>query len=151
MYSSALCSAVVAAVVLVINLIFTIWAVSRFEVQDGLGILQDGSYRKTMTFIFWIHLTINVPSILLLGASSYTMQYLSSPIRSEIDEAYDQGIWLAIGVPSVRLCEGFPQSELPFGGCLLNIPYLHMYCTTVQSSRVCSPISIICSWCRASS
>ena len=92
----------VAALVLIINLILTIWAVAKSGVQDGLGTLQDGSCKRTASLTFWIHLAINVLSTLLLGASNYSMQCLSSPIRSEVDKAHSQGIWLDIGVPSVR-------------------------------------------------
>ena len=49
-----------------------------------------------------MHLAINILSTLLLGASNYSMQCLSSPTRSDIDKAHSQGIWLDIGVPSVR-------------------------------------------------
>ena len=92
----------VAAVVLIINVVLTIWAVSRSGVQNGLGTLQDGSCKRTTTLTFWIHLGINILSTLLLGASNYSMQCLSSPTRSEIDKAHGQGVWLDIGVPSVR-------------------------------------------------
>ena len=92
----------VAALVLIINLILTIWAVAESGVQGGLGTLQDGSCKRTTSLTFWIHLAINVLSTLLLGASNYSMQCLSSPTRSEIDKAHSQGIWLDIGVPSVR-------------------------------------------------
>ena len=99
--------AVVAAMVLpswvlLINLCFTIWAVLRFRTQSGLGTLYDGSCKRTRTLAFWIHLAINVFSTLLLGASNYSMQCLSAPTRGEIDKAHSQGIWLDIGVPSVR-------------------------------------------------
>ena len=92
----------VAAIVLVINLIFTIWAVAKSGVQDGLGTLQDGSCKRTMSLTNWIHIAINVLSTLLLGASNYSMQCLSAPTRGEVDKAHSQGIWLDIGVPSVR-------------------------------------------------
>lgn len=92
----------VAAVVLVINLILTIWAVSISGVQNGLGTLHDGSCKRTATLTFWTHLAINILSTLLLGASNYSMQCLSSPTRSEIDKAHGQGVWLDIGVPSAR-------------------------------------------------
>ena len=94
--------AVVAALVLIINLSFTIWAVSSFRVQSGLGTLYDGSCKRRRTLAFWIHLAINVFSTLLLGASNYSMQCLSSPTRGEVDKAHCQGIWLDIGVPSIR-------------------------------------------------
>ena len=92
----------VAALVLIINLILTIWAIAKTGIQDGLGTLYDGSCKRTTSLTFWIHLAINVLSTLLLGASNYSMQCLSSPTRSEIDKAHSQGIWLDIGVPSVR-------------------------------------------------
>ena len=91
-----------AALVLIINLILTVWAVAKSGVQDGLGTLHNGSCKKTARLTFWIHLAINVLSTLLLGASNYSMQCLSSPTRSEIDKAHSQGIWLDIGVPSIR-------------------------------------------------
>ena len=94
--------AVVAALVLIINLILTIWAVAKSGAQDGLGTLYEGSCKRTASLTFWIHLAINVLSTLLLGASNYSMQCLSSPTRSEVDKAHSQGIWLDIGVPSVR-------------------------------------------------
>ena len=88
--------------VLIINLILTICAVSSSGVQNGLGTLQDGSCKRTATLTFWVHLAINILSTLLLGASNYSMQCLSSPTRREIDRAHGKGVWLDIGVPSVR-------------------------------------------------
>lgn len=92
----------VAAIVLVINLSLTIWVVAKSGVQDGLGTLHDGRCKRTMSLTNWIHIAINVLSTLLLGASNYSMQCLSAPTRSEVDKAHSQGIWLDIGVPSVR-------------------------------------------------
>ena len=50
----------------------------------------------------WLHLAINVLSTLLLGASNYCMQCLTSPTREEVDRAHSRHIWLDIGIPSVR-------------------------------------------------
>ena len=86
------CCAVVAAVVLVMNAIFTIWAVLSFGAQNGLGTLHDGSCKRITTLTFWAHLAINVLSTLLLGASNYSMQCLSSPTRNEIDKAHGKGV-----------------------------------------------------------
>ena len=97
-----LCCAVVTAVVFIINTVLTIWAVVSSRVQNGLGTLQDGSCKRITTLTFWAHLAINILSTSLLGASNYSMQCLSSPTRSEIDKAHTQGVWLDIGVPSVR-------------------------------------------------
>jgi hypothetical protein len=48
------------------------------------------------------HIVINILSTLLLGASNYTMQVLSSPTRGEIDRAHSSNQWLDIGVLSLR-------------------------------------------------
>ena len=98
----ALCCALVASGVLVINVILTIWVTSSSGAQHGLGTLYDGSCKRTATLTFWAHLVVNVLSTLLLGASNYSMQCLSSPTRSEIDKAHRIGVWVDIGVPSVR-------------------------------------------------
>lgn len=97
-----LCCAIISAVVLMINLILTVWAILSSEVRNGLGTLQNGSCKTTGTLTFWIHLIINILSTLLLSASNYSMQCLSSPTRSDIDKVHHQGIWMDIGVPSLR-------------------------------------------------
>ena len=98
----ALCT-VTAGTVLMINLVFTVWAVSKHGLREGgIGIIQEGSCRETARLGLWFHLIINVLSTLLLGASNYCMQCLASPTREEVDTAHGQGVWLDIGVPSVR-------------------------------------------------
>lgn len=131
-----LCCAVIAALVLVMNLIFTIWAVSNSGVKDGLGTLQDGSCKRTTTLTFWIHLAINVLSTLLLGASNYSMQCLSSPTRSEIDKAHGQGVWLDIGVPSVRNLRRLSTTRIVLWWLLAvsSIPLHLLYNSAVFSS-----------------
>ena len=96
----ALC-ACTAGTVLVIKVIVTIWGTSRSGVS-GLVTIYDGNCSKSKKLNLWIHLAINIWSTLLLGASNYCMQCLSSPSRPEIDKAHNQNIWLDIGVPSVR-------------------------------------------------
>lgn len=129
----------VAVVVLVINLVLTIWAVSTSGVQDGLGTLQDGSCKRTATLTFWMHLAINVLSTLLLGASNYSMQCLSSPTRSEIDKAHAQGIWLDIGVPSVRNLRRLSTSRVVLWWLLAisSIP-LHLLYNSAVFSSLCT-------------
>ena len=69
-----LCCAITAGVVLLVNLILTIWAAETFGVHNGLGIVQVGSCNKTKRLSLWLHLLINALSTLLLGASNYSMQ-----------------------------------------------------------------------------
>ena len=125
--------------VLVINLILTMWAVSRSSVQNGLGTLQDGSCKRTETLTFWAHLAINVLSTLLLGASNYSMQCLSSPTRSEIDKAHGQGVWLDIGVPSVRNLRRLSTTRIVLWYLLAtsSIP-LHLLYNSAVFSSLCT-------------
>ena len=92
-----------AVTVFMINLILTIWAFSRYGLKKGgIGTIQEGSCETTRRLSLWLHLLINILSTLLLGASNYTMQCLSSPTREEVDRAHSQNRWLDIGVPSIR-------------------------------------------------
>lgn len=97
----ALC-AFTAGTVLVINIIVTIWGSAKFGVHGSLVTIQDGDCSRSKDLSLWLHLAINILSTLLLGASNYCMQCLSSPSRPEIDRAHSQHVWLDIGVPSVR-------------------------------------------------
>ena len=97
----ALC-AFTAGTVLAINIFVTIWGSAKFGVHGSLVTIQDGDCSKSKKLSLWLHLAINILSTLLLGASNYCMQCLSSPSRAEIDRAHSRHIWLDIGVPSVR-------------------------------------------------
>jgi len=88
--------------VLVTNTVLTVWATRSFPMQDGIGTLIDGSCSRVKTWGLWLHFAINALSTLLLGASNYCMQYLTSPTRQEIDKAHASRVWLDIGVQSVR-------------------------------------------------
>lgn len=97
-----LCCAVVSATVMVVNCTLTIWASRRYDLQGGIGTIRDGSCSETRDIAVWIHLGINVLSTLLLGASNYTMQCLSSPTREDINRAHSHNVWLNVGTPSIR-------------------------------------------------
>jgi len=97
-----LCCALSGVVVILINFIFTIWAIATFGVDDGIGTLQEGDCHKTKSINFWIHLAINILSTALLSASNFAMQCLTSPTRHDIDKAHAQRKWLDVGVPSFR-------------------------------------------------
>lgn len=87
------------AVTFFVNLALAIWT-SRFGYENGIATIQKGSCSRTKSLDLWLHLAINVLGTLLLGASNYTMQCLSSPTREEIDKAHLRKISLDIGVPS---------------------------------------------------
>lgn len=131
-----MCCAWTSAAVLVINIIVTIWGAAKFEVQGGLGMIQDGDCTTTKNVGFWLHLTINVLSTLLLGASNYSMQCLSSPTRIEIDRAHRRNLWLDIGVPSIRNLRRISASRIAVWWILAasSIPLHLFYNSAVFSS-----------------
>ncbi|KAE8381623.1 hypothetical protein BDV26DRAFT_301230 [Aspergillus bertholletiae] len=89
-------------VVLLFNVSFVAWAVSHHDLTDDRGVLYTGDCVKTKRISTGIHLVINILSTALLCASSYTMQCLCAPTRTEIDRAHQKNKWLDIGVPSIR-------------------------------------------------
>ena len=88
--------------VLAVNITLVISASTHYGVFGGFGTIMDGSCEKTKNLSLWLHFAINALSTILLGASNYCMQCLSSPTRLEIDKAHSQGICLDIGVSSIR-------------------------------------------------
>ena len=97
-------SAWVAFLCLMLNLLFTVSASIKFRksMVDGVGTAYEGSCDVVDTWATWVHILINALSSILLSASNYTMQCLSSPTRKEIDRAHSKGDWVDIGVASVR-------------------------------------------------
>lgn len=90
------------ALILVINLSFTIWCV----VHTGSGmsittilVADCSSVNRANTIL---HYVINALGTLLMGASNYSMQCLSSPTRKEIDDAHTRGTYIDIGMVSFR-------------------------------------------------
>ena len=71
--------AFVAGVVFTVNVVVTTWKATEFGVQKGFGTIQAGSCAETRALSLWLHIAINALSTLLLGASNYTIQCLSSP------------------------------------------------------------------------
>ncbi|KAK7224929.1 hypothetical protein V2G26_012932 [Clonostachys chloroleuca] len=76
----------------------------------------DCTYIKKLGIV--VHLVINVVSTLLLGASNYCMQTISAPTRRDVDKAHARGIYLDIGVPSVRNLRFIQKKRLFFWFCL---------------------------------
>ena len=95
-------SAAGAAIILLLNIILTIVASARNPGHGGLANIQEGNCSQSDRLDFWLHLLINALSTILLAASNYCMQCLSSPTRKDIDKAHAQHRWLDIGVQSIR-------------------------------------------------
>ena len=130
-----------AATVLIINISLTIWASAKNGLSNGLATIQDGSCQKTKDLSLWLHLVINVLSTILLAASNYCMQCLSSPTREDIDRAHSNHTWLDIGVPSVRNLHGVARNRvvlwwlLAFSGIPLHLLYNSAVFSTLSSQK----------------
>jgi hypothetical protein len=70
--------------------------------QDGIANLITGPATTISRWSTAFHLLINIFSTMLLGASNYVMQVLSSPTRKDINTAHAAGKWCDIGILSTR-------------------------------------------------
>ncbi|KAF6222037.1 hypothetical protein HO133_001123 [Letharia lupina] len=136
--------AITTGTVLVINLIVITCVAAGDGLEGGLGTLQQGSCQKTKHLSLWLHLAINLLSTLLLGASNYTMQCLSSPTREEIDKAHRKRIWLDIGIPSLRNLRqiGRGRIVLWWSMALSSIPLHLLYNSVVFSTLSAQEYSV---------
>lgn len=91
------------------NLIFTIWAAAKSKSGFEVGSIFAGEFEKVRKADSMVHVAINVMGTLLLGASNYTMQCLSSPTRQEVDVAHSRGKYLDIGLPSLNNLTGWKK------------------------------------------
>jgi hypothetical protein len=66
----------------------------------------------------YLHLAINLLSTILLSSSNYCMQCLSAPTRKEVDAAHAKGVWLDIGVPSIRNLKHIDRTRVLLWGLL---------------------------------
>lgn len=129
-----------AIVVLVINVVACIMAMSKHEVAGNLAILYDGDCNKAKHLDLWLHLLINILSTMLLGASNYSMQCVSAPTRTDIDKAHRKKLWMDIGVPSIRNLRfiSWPRKILWCCLVLSSVPLHLMYNSVVYSSTAMS-------------
>ena len=131
-----LCCMVSAVVVLLINVVLCLVAISKYEVNAGLAILFEGDCDKVKRLNLWLHLLINILSTMLLGASNYTIQCVSAPTRSDIDRAHRENLWMDIGVPSIRNLRfiSWPRKSLWCCLVLSSVPLHLMYNSAIYSS-----------------
>ncbi|RFU24272.1 hypothetical protein B7463_g12067, partial [Scytalidium lignicola] len=100
-FGIALC-AILAAVILLVNVIILAWSVTNYQMVGGVCTVFSGNCETAKKFSTWLHLCINILSSVLLGASNYCMQCLTSPTREAIDRAHSKRKWLSIGIPNFR-------------------------------------------------
>jgi hypothetical protein len=86
--------------------------------KQGIADLVSGSAPDISRWSTAAHLIINVFSTILLGASNYTMQVLSSPTRNDIDKAHTKRKWLDVGILSMRNLGTIPRKRAMLWGVL---------------------------------
>ncbi|KAJ4301352.1 hypothetical protein N0V90_003444 [Kalmusia sp. IMI 367209] len=91
------------AIILCFNIGVVIFAATRGSgFQNGFAEPFSYASESMPQLSSAIHIVINVLSTILLSASNYTMQVLSSPTRAEIDKAHRAGKWFDVGVLSIH-------------------------------------------------
>lgn len=119
-----LAAATSAGLVLLVNLVFTIWAATKSKSGVNIGVIWEAPCQTIHTANLWIHIVLNILGTVLLGSSNYTMQCLSSPTRNEVDVAHSVGSYLDIGLPSFRNLKGWRKKSL-FGLLIVSTLPLH--------------------------
>ncbi|PWY89613.1 hypothetical protein BO94DRAFT_623599 [Aspergillus sclerotioniger CBS 115572] len=98
----------ITGLILAINAILAIVAmVLAYRRKANRGQFQKaelyiGQCTRSSHWATGLHVVINVLSTILLGASSYVMQCLGAPSRTDIDRAHAKSQWLDVGTFSIR-------------------------------------------------
>ena len=117
----------VASSVLIVNLIWTLWATGTYGTQDGVGTIFLGDCNYSQRLNTYFHVAINVLSTVLLASSNYSMQLVSAPTREEIDRAHQARKWMDIGIPSARNLLGREwKYRVTWVGLALSSAVLHL-------------------------
>ncbi|KAI4173413.1 MAG: hypothetical protein LQ343_002945 [Gyalolechia ehrenbergii] len=94
--------AVIAALVLAVNVTATVYFKLRWKLTGDLGTIYRGDCSKAEQLSSRLHIVINILSTALLSVSNLCMQLLAAPTRQEVDQAHGEFLSLDIGVPSFR-------------------------------------------------
>jgi hypothetical protein len=94
--------------VLCCNIAMMVVGAIRNYDESGIANLITGDEAKISRWNTGLHVIINALSTMLLSASNYTTQVLSSPTRKDVDGAHKKGQWLTIGLLSPRNLRAIP-------------------------------------------
>ncbi|CAD6447443.1 86264bf5-c589-40d8-a074-f67d65727c7b [Sclerotinia trifoliorum] len=112
--------------VLVVYIVFVIWASQRSGNGTNIGSIYDGSCSMVNATNFGLHILINVMGMVVSMASACALYFLSSPTRNEIDEAHAKGNSLDIGVLSLGNLKSLKKKIL-FGLLLISSIPIHLF------------------------
>ena len=104
---------IMSTLVLSINITILILGATRGRgFQGGFAVPMSGLPTEMSWWSSAIHIGINALSTILLAASNYTMQVLSSPTRKDIDKAHAKHTFLDVGILSTRNLGRIPKRRL---------------------------------------
>ena len=70
--------------------------------EDGTLLVATDECSKIKYLDIGLHAVINVLGVLALAAVGAYLTLLSSPTRQDLNRAHSTGVWLDIGIPSIR-------------------------------------------------
>jgi hypothetical protein len=91
--------------------IITTGAVKGYN-SNGIADVIVGDETSISHWNTAFHVFINALSTILLSATNYTMQVLSSPTREDIDKAHAKNTWLEVGILSPRNMRTLPRKRV---------------------------------------
>ena len=96
---------------LILNIAIAWWLSTAEDFNANLVVFQRRSCRSSNTINIIGQVIINILATLLMAASNYCMQILSSPLREEVDAAHAAKKWLYIGVPNLKNLRHIPWTR----------------------------------------
>lgn len=123
-------------VTLIINVTLLVFNVLHYPKMSGFPVVYRGTCSEAeLRNTIW-HLVINILSTSMLAASNYCMQLLCAPNRSNVDRAHAQGVWLDIGVQSLRNLRfvTWKRRALWMALCISSIPLHLVYNSTFYAA-----------------
>ena len=96
---------------LILNTAIACWLLAANGFDQNLVVMERMSCKSSKRIITIVQLIINILATLLLAASNYCMQILSSPLREEVDAAHAANKWLCIGVPNCKNLRYLPWTR----------------------------------------
>jgi hypothetical protein len=101
------------SIVLGVNITVLVLGATRGRgFENGFAVPMSGLADNMSWWSSAIHILVNALSTILLAASNYTMQLLSSPTRKDIDKAHARHEHLDVGVLSMRNLTRIPRRRL---------------------------------------
>lgn len=122
--------------VLIINVFLLVFMTVNYPKMDTFPVIFRGTCKQAENRNRIWHLAINVLSTAMLSASNYCMQLLCAPNRSNVDKAHAHGVWLDIGIPSIRNLRfiAWKRRALWIALCISSIPLHLVYNSTFYAA-----------------